>query len=102
MNTLFSNGICRMAVPIFFLISGYLLMYRLNITKNKKEYIKNYFKRLIKLYIIWTIIYLPIIITRLITNKYGLISDFMIFLEILYLMVLLHIYGISKILRLLL
>lgn len=79
MNTLFSNGICRMAVPIFFLISGYLLMYRLNITKNKKEYIKNYFKRLIKLYIIWTIIYLPIIITRLITNKYGLISDFMIF-----------------------
>lgn len=79
MNTLFSNGICRMAVPIFFLISGYLLMYRLNITKNKKEYIKNYLKRLIKLYIIWTIIYLPIIITRLITNKYGLISDFMIF-----------------------
>ena len=68
-----------MAVPIFFLISGYLLMYRLNITKNKKEYIKNYLKRLIKLYIIWTIIYLPIIITRLITNKYGLISDFMIF-----------------------
>ena len=79
MNTLFSNGICRMAVPIFFLISGYLLMYRLNITKNKIEYIKNYLKRLIKLYIIWTIIYLPIIITRLITNKYGLISDFMIF-----------------------
>ena len=58
----FSNTICRMAVPIFFAISGYLLIKKLKnaTTEEYKLVVKKYLKRLLIIYIIWTIIYLPI------------------------------------------
>ncbi|MCG2610483.1 acyltransferase [Flavobacterium sp. SM15] len=50
-----SNAITRVAVPTFFIISGYLL-------RNKLEdfaYLKKYCLRILLLYFVWQLIYLP-------------------------------------------
>lgn len=53
---LISNGIARIAVPCFFLISGYFIHFRLD----NKEELKKYLLHLLIVYITWSIIYLPI------------------------------------------
>ena len=63
-NYLVSNCIARLVVPFFFMASGYLL-YR----KGLNEIIintKRYVFKLFKLYVVWTIIYLPLIIYEII------------------------------------
>lgn len=52
---LISNGIARIAVPCFFVISGYYLHLRLD---NKKA-IKRYLLHIFIVYIVWSFIYLP-------------------------------------------
>lgn len=54
-NELFRNGISRIAVPTFLIINGYYLIN----TISSKEKSKALFIRLIKLYLVWWIIYLP-------------------------------------------
>lgn len=52
----------RLAVPLFFMISSYILFSKLNVTneETKKVYIKNYIKRNLQLYLFWFIALLPI------------------------------------------
>lgn len=53
----------RIAVPLFFIMSSYFLFSKLNKEKdtiNKKEIIKTFIKRNLKLYLIWFIILLPV------------------------------------------
>lgn len=50
-----ANGITRIAVPIFFIISGYFLQNKLNNT----VYLIKYAKRVLLLFVIWQLIYLP-------------------------------------------
>ncbi|OWP82868.1 hypothetical protein BWK59_13595 [Flavobacterium davisii] len=50
-----ASGITRIAVPTFFLISGYFLRNKLNDT----AYLWKYIKRILLLYLVWQIIYLP-------------------------------------------
>ncbi|MFK7048786.1 acyltransferase family protein [Flavobacterium davisii] len=50
-----ASGITRIAVPTFFLISGYFLRNKLNDT----AYLWKYIKRILLLYVVWQIIYLP-------------------------------------------
>lgn len=54
--------ILHMAVPFFFITSGYLLFRKIEIPINKVgiNIIMKYIKRIFSLYCIWTIIYLPI------------------------------------------
>jgi len=54
----------RIAVPIFFIISSYLLCNKLNysLPKEKTKIIKKYIKHLLRLYFIWFIILLPVTI----------------------------------------
>lgn len=59
----FNNIITRICVPIFFLITGYFVAKK---EKNKDDYIKHYIKKTIPLYLIWSVIYIPIIITIII------------------------------------
>lgn len=49
------NGITRIGVPTFFIISGYFLRNKLQ----DKSYLLKYGKRILLLYIIWQLIYLP-------------------------------------------
>lgn len=48
-----SDFICRIAVPFFFITSGYFFYSKVN----KEGYLKKYIKKLIKVYVIATIIY---------------------------------------------
>lgn len=50
-----ANGITRIAVPTFFIISGYFLRNKLD----DKEYLLKYAWRILVLYLIWQLIYLP-------------------------------------------
>ena len=56
LNSLFVNSVCRIAVPVFFIMNGYYL-FSPGISIEKCG---NYCLRLFKSYIIWSIVYLPI------------------------------------------
>lgn len=62
--------IFHLAVPVFFIISGYLLFRKIEIPLNKKgeEIIFKYLKHILFLYLLWTLIYLPI-------NIYGAVIE---------------------------
>lgn len=55
----------RLAVPFFFIMSGYFAFSHIDFDKSWKDsenlsYIKRYLLRIFKLYLIWTILYLPL------------------------------------------
>ena len=55
----FNNIITRICVPIFFLITGYFVAKK---EKDNKDYINTYIKKLIPLYLVWSAIYIPVLI----------------------------------------
>lgn len=50
-----TNGITRVAVPTFFIISGYFLRTKLE----DQNYLKKYAKRILVLYFVWQLVYFP-------------------------------------------
>lgn len=62
----FINVIGRLAVPFFFCVSGFLIS-----KKNIEDWdiVKNYIKRLIQLYLVWSIVYLPVNIYLVVTKE---------------------------------
>lgn len=69
---LFINNICCIAVPFFFIVSGYFFGRGLQQKKDneRKNYFKKYEKNLIKIYIVWSLIGIPFMI-RDYLNIYG-------------------------------
>lgn len=64
-NFLFDNVMTRAAVPFFFCSSGFFLKRKLDKTANDRDdkmVVANFAKRILWLYLLWTIIYLPCII----------------------------------------
>ena len=61
----------RIAVPLFFVISSFLLSEKLKTENDKKTILKRYITRLIKLYIFWFIVLLPLTII----NRRNWFSD---------------------------
>lgn len=61
----FNNIITRICVPLFFLITGYFVAKK---EKNNPIYIKEYIKKTIPLYLVWSSVYIPIIIGYGISN----------------------------------
>ena len=59
------------AVPIFFLISSYLLFKKIDLT-NDTTYLNKYIKRNIKLYFGWFIVLLPFVIKNHVGNTLGI------------------------------
>lgn len=72
-----ASGITRIAVPTFFLISGYFLRNKLN----DSVYLWKYAKRILLLYITWQILYLPDLIRF---YKLGWFSQFDMVLKLIY------------------
>lgn len=66
------------AVPFFYMTSGYLLFkktqFPISENKERKKQINNYLKKILRLYFAWTIIYLPLTI-------YGFAHDHVPFLK---------------------
>ncbi len=61
----FNNIITRLCAPTFFLITGYF------VAKNERkdpEYIKKFIKKMIPMYLVWSMLYLPAIIGTAINN----------------------------------
>lgn len=87
----FNNIITRICVPIFFVITGYFVAKK-EITNN--NYINDYIKQMIPLYIVWSIIYIPVIIGTIIQylptiNSYISTIDISFALLIMLLIILL-------------
>lgn len=56
----FLRTITTIGVPFFFIVSGFFYAQGLNKTGLSKEYFLKYFKRLVVMYVAWTIITLPV------------------------------------------
>ena len=70
LNYISGNIICSVAVPFFFAASSYFFFRKINRDKNDNVKLLNFEKRLFKLYLIWTIIYLPCIFVKYNTGNY--------------------------------
>lgn len=86
-NELYDSFV-NMAVPFFFIASGFLLAKKLQLPLHKEEnidIIKNYLIRIVKLYLIWNIIYLPLAIIGFILDKNTLLMSIYLYLRGLFL-----------------
>lgn len=59
----FNNIVTRICVPIFFIITGYFVAKKEQVNQN---YIKEYIKKIIPLYLVWSLLYIPVIIGTII------------------------------------
>lgn len=57
LDIFFNNMISRVCVPLFFLITGYFICIK---EQENSDYIKQYIKNTIKLYSVWSLIYIPL------------------------------------------
>ena len=57
-NFYIKNGLSRLAVPFFFMASGFFLATKMTDYQKVKQYITN----ILRMYIIWSAVYLPIIV----------------------------------------
>lgn len=56
----FISTVCRLAVPFFFVCSAFFLFTRMRETPRKSSsLLRRYLRRLLVLYLVWTVIYLP-------------------------------------------
>ncbi|MES2811414.1 MAG: acyltransferase [Bacteroidota bacterium] len=72
-----ASGITRIAVPTFFLISGYFLRNKLE----DKAYLWKYAKRILLLYVVWQLIYVPDLIRF---YNLGWFSHFELVVKLIY------------------
>ena len=75
--------IYTLAVPFFFMASGFLLFRKIDITSTDDTdlRLKTYIYRICKLYIVWTIIYMPLTIYGFIKDGSTLIDSMLIFIR---------------------
>ena len=59
----FNNIVTRICVPIFFMITGYFVAKK---EKKNKNYIKDYIKKTIPLYFVWSLLYIPVVVGTII------------------------------------
>lgn len=60
----FNNIITRICVPIFFLITGYFVSKK---EVNNDHYIQDYIKKTIPLYLVWSLLYMPVLIGTIVS-----------------------------------
>ena len=75
-NLYLSNGIGRIAVPLFFCITSYFFFCKIDFDLLPMNRLWKYVRRNFGLYVIWTIVYMPLIIQNFMTEKYAGMSFF--------------------------
>ena len=70
----FNNIITRICVPMFFLITGYFVAKK---EKDHENYIKEYIKKTIPLYLTWSALYLPVLLGTVLQNV-ELINSYLV------------------------
>ncbi|MGM9946901.1 acyltransferase family protein [Floccifex sp.] len=77
LNTYWIQTICRIAVPFFFTTSGFFFFRKWSNNKEENtDNLKHYLFRLLKIYLIWTVIYLPYSIWDYTRNGFHISSIF--------------------------
>lgn len=64
---IFSQYIARLGVPFFFIVAGYFLYAKLEKGKNKAV-ITDYVKRVMKMWLVWLLLYMPIFAYQLLSQ----------------------------------
>lgn len=77
------TALLSMAVPFFFVASGFLLGNKLNSTDKEKQlvYLRKWLYRIGRLYLLWTFIYLPYAIYGFSIEKLGFIKSIAIYIR---------------------
>ena len=70
------NYLARIAVPFFFISTGYFLYQKMPVDKNDVQRIKRYLLKIVRLYLIWSAIYFPINFVRILLDEEGFIHGF--------------------------
>ncbi|MCH5316895.1 MAG: acyltransferase [Eubacterium sp.] len=73
LNFFIQDYLARIAVPFFFITSGYFLFKKTDIKNFDIKPSKQYVLRLIKLYLIWSLIYFPVRLGSIFTDKKGIL-----------------------------
>lgn len=66
-------NLCQMSVPCFFVISGYFIEHR--ISGKWGGYLINYKNRILRLYLMWSVLYFPLMILGCTDNDFPLWKD---------------------------
>jgi len=77
-NYALTYGITRVTVPFFFIASGFLLFKKMSLYDIDVKKIKKYIYHIFRLYMIWTVIYLPIIFWEVHKNENGILHGIII------------------------
>ena len=80
-NFVIKNYLARIAVPFFFVASGFFLYSKTTLSNFDVKFTKKYVLKLLKLYVIWTVIYLPLIIKGIVGNKDGIFYGVLSFIK---------------------
>lgn len=76
-NTYWNQTLCRIAVPFFFATSGYFFFRKWSESSEENiENLKKYLFRLLKIYLVWSVIYLPYTIWDYVSSGFSIISVF--------------------------
>lgn len=75
MNFVLKQGVCRIAVPLFFIFNGYFMYEKFLLQNSDLKIIKKYFLRILNLYLIWTLIYFPMKLSNILNGQDGFIQS---------------------------
>ena len=77
------NNLVQMAVPFFFLASGYLLSKKIKMQDDNKEIdiLKKHLYKIIKLYIVWMVVYTPLAIYGYVLDNTGLLKCILLYIR---------------------
>lgn len=74
-SIIFNSYLFRLAVPFYFMCTGFLLFRGMNIRNLDTNKLWKYTKKIIKVYIIWTVIYIPMMISDMIQNGHTVAEE---------------------------
>lgn len=69
------RSIVKMAVPFFFIATGFLLADKISHNNNTFEKIGSHIKKLLKIYILWNIIYMPLAVYHYYDLNYSVLHS---------------------------
>lgn len=81
LNYFFQNYLARVAVPFFFICSGFFLYKKTTLESFSIEPTKKYVLRILVLYGIWTVIYFPLAFRALIKEDKGIVHAILTYLR---------------------
>ncbi len=80
-NYALSYGLTRLAVPFFFVASGFLLYRKMDLDSLNVAKIRQYLRHIIRLYAIWTVIYLPIVVYSMLKSDKNIWREVLVFMR---------------------